>query len=305
MRTVSLWVREVRLPFLTASVTPVLLGAAVAWQETGLFDLSLFLLTLAGAVLAHAGANMANDYYDHLSGNDARNRYRSPFNGGTGLIQEGALTPGQVHAASLLCLALAAGIGLYLYTASGPVVLLLMFLGGFLGYFYTAGPVRLAHLGLGELAVGTSFGPLIVLGAYLVQTGTLSGSAAAASVPVGLLIAAVLYINQFPDYEADMAVGKAHWVVRLGTARAVSVLTTLLVGTYVSVVASVAAGLVPWPALAALATAPLAFRANTLARRHHGSPVELRPGNALVIQTHLLTGLLLTAGFVAAGLLAA
>jgi len=119
---IALWLREARLPFMTASVIPVVLGTTVAVFETGLFKPSLFLLTLAGAVLAHAGANMANDYYDTMSGNDNINRYRSPFNGGAGLIQEGLLTARQVHLAALTAFAAAAAIGLYLTYVRGPAV---------------------------------------------------------------------------------------------------------------------------------------------------------------------------------------
>jgi len=298
----AVWVREVRLPFMTAAVVPVFLGAAVALYDTGRFSPTLFILTLLGAVLAHAGANMANDYWDSRSGNDDINRWRSPFNGGTGLIQEGVLRPRHVHLAALTALGAAAAVGFYLSTVKGTAVLVLTLVGGVSAYFYTADPFHLAYHGLGEIMVGASFGPLLVAGADLVQAGSVSARAVAAAVPVGMLIAAVLYINQFPDYEADRAVGKAHWVVRLGTRRALPGLAGLLVGAYLAVGAGVAAGLLPWPTLAAVLTAPLSAKALSVAWRHHDQPVQLRPANALVIQTHLLTGLLLVAGFLAAAL---
>ncbi|MEW6032217.1 MAG: 1,4-dihydroxy-2-naphthoate octaprenyltransferase [Bacillota bacterium] len=300
---VAVWIREMRVPFFTGSAVPVALGAAVAWYETGIFSPALFALTLLGAFLAHAGANMTNDYYDWRSGNDDVNRFRSMFNGGAGLIQERKLTPNQVHLAALAALGSAAVIGLYLASVAGPGVVVLMLAGGFMAYFYTGEPLRLAYYGVGELMVGLSFGPLLVAGAYLVQTGTVSPAVVAASVPVGLLITAVLYINQFPDYEADRAVGKAHWVVRLGSARAVAGLGVLLLATHLWVAGSVAVGLAPWPVLAALATAPLSLKAYRLTQVFHDAPVELRPANAMVIGNHLLTGLLVTAGFVAARLL--
>ncbi len=302
-RSVAVWLREVRLPFLTAAIIPVFVGTTAAFYETRRFDLPLFLLTLLGAMLAHAGANMANDYYDSRSGNDDLNRWRSPFNGGTGVIQEGLLRPGHVHAAALLALAGAFAIGLYLFSARGATVLVLTLVGGVCAYFYTADPLHLAYYGLGELLVGASFGPLLVAGAYFVQAGMVSPNAVAASVPVALLITAVLYINQFPDYEADLAVGKAHWVVRQGTEKALPGLAGLLVATPLSIAGSVLVGLTPWTTLAALLTAPLALKALRIARAHHASPLELRPANAIVILTHLLTGLLLTGGFLAAALL--
>ncbi len=301
---VAIWLREVRVPFFTASVVPVALGVVVAWYETARFNVLLFLLTLLGAVLAHAASNMINDYYDHRSGNDTVNRFRSPFNGGAGLIQEGLLTPRQVFIAALTAFAAAAAIGLYLAWVAGPWILVPMVLGGLFAFFYTGEPLRLAYYGIGEVLIGLSFGPLLVAGSYMVQTGTLSLGAAAASLPVGLLIAAVLYINQFPDYEADKAVGKAHWVVRLGTERAVPWLGGLLFAAVAWVVAMVLFGITPWPAVfAAAAAVPMSLRAYGLCRKFHASPLELRPANALVIGTHLVVGLLVTAGFLAAGLL--
>jgi 1,4-dihydroxy-2-naphthoate octaprenyltransferase len=124
-----------------------------------------------------------------------------------------------------------------------------------------------------------------------------------ASLPVGFLIMAVLYINQFPDFEADRAVGKRHWVVRLGTRRALPGLAVLLLAPYPAVALAVAVGLAPWTALACLLTVPLALRAFRVALLHHDAPVALRPANAMVIGTHLLTGLLLTGGYLAGALL--
>jgi len=300
---VGVWVREARPPFLTAATVPVIVGVVVAWYQTGVFDPLLSLLTLVGAVLAQAGANMVNDYFDTLSGNDNINRFRSQFNGGAGLIQAGLITARQVYLGALVVLGTAAAIGVYLFTLRGPAVLVLMLVGGLSAYFYTGGPVKLAYHGLGEAAIGMCFGPLLVTGAYLVQTGTVSPTAAAASVPVGLLITAVLYINQFPDYEADEAVGKTHWVVRLGLARALRGLYGLLAAAYLWIAAEVVLGLAPWPTLIAVASAPLAAKAVSVARLHYQSPVDLRPANAAVIGSHLVTGLLLSAGFIVAGLL--
>lgn len=297
------WLRAARVPFLTGAAVPVLLGSLVAWYETGLFSGSLFTLTLVGAVLAQAGANMANDFYDYRSDNDRINRFRSQFNGGSGVILDRWLTPGQTHLWALLSLTLAAAIGVYLWSLRGPGVLVLMLLGGLFGYFYTGEPVRLAHRGVGEIAIGLSFGPLLVAGAYLVQAGAVSPGAIVASVPIGLLITAVLYINQFPDYEADRAVGKAHWVVRLGLERAIPGLAALLFGTYLWIAGTVVAGLAPWPTLLALLAAPLVVRAVDLTRRHYHSPIQLRPANAMVIGAHLITGLLLSIAFVVSRLL--
>lgn len=297
MSSLRVWIRAAHIQFYTAVLVPSLLGAAVARYQTGSFSWSLLLITLTGLCLAHAGTNMANDYYDYLSGNDVINTNYSPFNGGTRVIVEGLLRPEQVLRASLLCYALAVLTGIYLAWLRGAPVLVFMLIGLICSFFYSADPVRLAHHGVGEIFVGLNFGPMIVLGSYYVQTQQVSWLPFLASLPVGLLIAAVLYINQYPDLEADRAVGKNNLVVRWGTERALPGYYALLAGPYAIVLASVYLGLMPYSALLALFTVPLAGVAVMVARAFHGQPKRLRPANALTVGIHLLTGLLLGSGF--------
>jgi len=293
--------RAMRAPFFTASFVPVSLGAAVAWYQGCGFSPLLYLACLLGVVAVHGGTNLANDYYDDLTGTDRINRYRSPFNGGAGLIQEGALTPRQVLAAAAAMYGLALACGLYLTWVRGWPVLALAAVGGASGFFYTAGPFKASYAGWGEPLVGLNFGPLVVLGAHYVQSGHMSWLALLASLPVGLLIAAVLYVNQFPDIEADSAVGKKNLVVRLGTGRAVWGYHALLALAYLVVIAGVAAGALPPPALAALLSMPLALRAARNAHAHHADPRRMVASCALTVGVHLTTGLLLLVGIICGG----
>ncbi len=119
-----------------------------------------------------------------------------------------------------------------------------------------------------------------------------------AAIPVSLLIAAVLYINEFPDYTADKQVGKNTLVVRLGRGRAVILYALIMVGVYLSIGVGVATGALPLTALLGLITLPLAIRAIQYARKYHSSPLDLVPANALTVTSHLATGLLLTLAFV-------
>ncbi|MBI4711853.1 MAG: 1,4-dihydroxy-2-naphthoate octaprenyltransferase [Planctomycetes bacterium] len=219
MGKLKIWLKETRAPFLTATIVPILLGAVMGWHQTGSFHWGYFWLTLIGGIFMHLGTNIANDYFDHLSGNDWANKTPTPFSGGSRMIQQGLLTPRQVLVAALACFTAGSVIGLYLnYKIGGNVILLLGIIGVFLGFFYTGNPIRIVYrgFGLGELAVGIGFGPVMVLGAYYVQTAQIPWPVLFASIPVGILIALVLYINEFPDYNADKYVGKKTLPVQLG-----------------------------------------------------------------------------------------
>jgi 1,4-dihydroxy-2-naphthoate octaprenyltransferase len=285
-----------RAPFFTASATPVFIGTAAAWAIAGRFDLVLFLLATLGSMLAHAGANLSNDFFDTESGDDRVNRFRTPFNGGTGVIVEGSLTSKQVYRAALGCFAIGALIGVYLAWRSGSAVIALMLLGFLCGYFYTAGPIRAAYRGFGEIVLGFAFGPLIGLGAWFVQTQRLDVVGLIVSVPVGLLVTAILYANQFPDYEADGAAHKRNLVVRLGTRRAVYGYYGLMALNYLSILAMPLWPGLPMTVWLGLLTIPMAIKASAILGAHHDQPPALVPAQALTIGAHLLTGLLITAG---------
>ncbi|HEY76383.1 MAG TPA: 1,4-dihydroxy-2-naphthoate octaprenyltransferase [Thermoflexia bacterium] len=297
-----LWVIKLRAPFFTADLAPVLLGTALAWARTGAFNFWYFLLTLLGAVCLNAGTNMVNDYFDHVWGSDEVNtEFANPFTGGSRLIQMGLVKPKEMLWQGIGFFIAGSLIGLFLAYTRSWAVLWLGIIGVFCGYFYTAPPFRLARLGVGELAVGLCFGPLMVLGAYVVQTQALAWEPVVASIPVGLLIALVLWINQFQDAPADAQVGKNHLVVRLGRKRAATAYGVFLLLTYLSIVVGVLfAGVTPF-ALLGLLTVPLAWKAYQVARVHYDHPKELVPANALTIRTHLLTGLLLALAYLIQG----
>jgi 1,4-dihydroxy-2-naphthoate octaprenyltransferase len=295
------FLRITRAPFLTAIAVPVLLGPAIAWHE-GVFHLGLFALTLFGAVCVQVGLNMSNDYFDHLSGNDANNRELTPFSGGSRVIQDGTFSARNVLAVSILFYLIGIAIGLYLAWTRGWPVLWIGIVGVLLAVMHNVPSLGIYYLapGAGELAVALGFGPLAVLGSYYVQAQQSSYRVLWASVPVGLLIAAVLYINEFPDRKADSAVGKRTLVVTLGPERAVWGYVALLGLTYLMIVLGVVLAILPLTTLTALLTLPLAYRAARGAKRFHSDTPKLILTNAATIQLHLLTGLLLCVGYVAA-----
>ena len=293
-----MWFLEMRAPFFTATVIPTVLGAVFSCYEGASFDFPFFLLTLLGVLSLHAGTNVVNDYFDYKSGTDRINKNRSPFNGGSPFIVEGVLTPQQVYRAAIAFFAAGGIIGVVLAFTTSLLVIPLGVLGIGFGYFYTAPKVHLAAKGLGEIAVGLGFGPLVVAGAYLVQSGDLTWTPFAAGLPVGFLIGLVLFINQFPDAEADGAVGKTHWVVRMGTAKAATVYAIIMALTFASVMALWLAGVYPFWALLGLAPVVIAVKAVRIAFKHHRNPTGLLPAQAMTVQTHLLVGLMITAGLI-------
>lgn len=294
----SVWLAATRPQFLTAIALPVLLGTVIAWHETGAFDALRFALALCAGLLAHAGANVLNDYFDHRSGADELNRSPiTPFAGGSRMIQRGLLSPAQTRRYGLLLLAGATALGLLLVWLTSPLLFWLGLLGVALGYAYSGPPLALNYRGLGEWVVALDFGVLAVLGAYYVQTGTLGTAALLASLPVALLVAAILFVNEFPDHESDAAAGKRTLVVLLGPRRAWPLLPALLGGALALIVLGWGLGLLPATTLLALLAAPLAILASLVASRAHSSPQHMLPAMKAVIAQHAAVSLLLTLGY--------
>jgi len=291
------WLKAARAPFFTGSLAPILVGTALAFHRSGAIDWARAALALVAILFLHAGANLANDYYDHLSGNDEINLTRAwPFTGGSRFIQEGWARPREILAASLISIAFGALIGLYFVSLLGYPILLLGLFGAATGFFYTASPLRLGYRGLGEIVIFLDFGLLPVLGAHYVQTETFPPAAALAGCVVGLLMTNVLWINQFQDAEADAAVGKRHGVVRLGRRPSALVHAALFAAAYGLIAAGIAAGILPaWSSLAFL-SAPLALLAAAVSLRHHDHLDRLRPANIATIAVHLATAVLLAIG---------
>jgi len=222
MTKIFTWLVIMRLPFLTATFVPLLVGAAVAnflgydvsWGWLG--------LTVLGGCLLHIGTNTANDYFDHTSGTDEANyNYMVPFSGGSRSIQMGLISSRGMLIVSLVAFALSAVVGVPLIQKAGVDVLWLGLIGFASGFFYTAPPFRFAsRKGLGELLIGLNFGPLMVAGSALVQTGKILPEALLAGIPIGLLVAAIVYMNEFPDHDGDKATGKNTLIVVFGPEKA-------------------------------------------------------------------------------------
>ncbi|MGC4120745.1 MAG: UbiA family prenyltransferase [Myxococcales bacterium] len=296
-----------RVPFLTATIAPVAFAGAWAWA-VGVarpFPWLVFLVSMVAAALLHTSANLLNDYFDWKSGADpGNNDHFAPFSGGSRSIELGLLSPtgSMIAGASAIVAAALMGVGLAVYRGWG----LMAFgaVGAFVAWSYTAPPLRLAaRRGLGELSVGLCFGPLMVAGAVFAMTGQAGWQSYLAGAPLGVLTAAILWINEIPDLKADQAAGKNNLVVTLGAAGAAKGYVALLALAYVSLIAGVALHAMPLWTLLALLSAPLAVRNAKIALAHYGDR-QLVQANAGTIQLQLAVGVLTTVGAVVAGFLA-
>jgi 1,4-dihydroxy-2-naphthoate octaprenyltransferase len=288
-----------RARFLTATIVPVLVGTALAYVE-GSVAWGRAAGALVSAAALHVSANLLNDVYDHRRGVDEANLTPTPFSGGSRVIQRGLLGSRRVAGLAALAGVAGTGLGLWLAASTGWPVLVLGVLGVAIGYAYSGDPIRLSHRGLGELAAGLVFGPLVAGGSYAVQTGTLSGEALLVGVPVGALMAGLLTVNELPDAEWDERTGKHTLVVRLGEASVAAIAATFGLA-YASIVGLVVADLVAWPVLVALATVPLAVHVVRGVHRTGWQQDELVAYQAAAFGLHASTGLLVTVGIALGG----
>jgi 1,4-dihydroxy-2-naphthoate polyprenyltransferase len=192
------------------------------------------------------------------------------------------------------------GIGIGLAAARGWDLLWIGVAGALISVFYTAPPLKLVHRGLGELAVGLGFGPIMTLGAYFVQAREYDLEPLLASIPVGILIALILYVNEVPDRGADAAVDKRTLPVRLSKEAVVRVYVAAVCATFGLIAVFAFTGALVRPTLIALAAAPLALPVIRALREHYDNPYALMPAMGRNIQLHLATGVLLILGYVIA-----
>lgn len=285
-----------RPAFLSVTAVAVLVGIANA-ASSGL-DVRpvLALATLLLASLAHAAGNLINDWADAGNGGDAINKARLfPFTGGSRLIDNGVLSRQAVLRLALVC-ALAATLGgLALSLVTGPWLLAIGAAGLTLAWAYSTPPLWLVARGFGEITIATVW-LLVVVGADGVMRGAVDASAAIAGLPLALLVANILYVNQFPDLEADATVGKRTLVVRLGPGRARGGSLLLAALAYGWLVATVLAGHLPQAALTGLTSAPLSLIAALGVWRFATVPTRLGPAIHLGIAAAVLHGVALAIG---------
>lgn len=284
-----------------ASVASLVLGAAAS-ARGGPMSWPWLFATAAGLFFFEVAKNASGEIPDYDSGADlaVSPADRSPFSGGKRVLVDALMTRAQVWATAAACYGLGIAAGLAIVCLREPRALPLGLAGAALAWSYHGRPLRLSYRGLGEAAVATAYGPLICCGTYLVQRGELPLWVLALSLPLGVLIAAFLWINQFPDYLADRAAGKRNLVVRLGRPAAARVFA-LLVGLGFGLQALLPALGAPAGALLGLLGLPFGAAA---ARRLLAHPEEtsfVLPAQAWTLLSFLLLSLGASAGLLLRG----
>jgi len=289
----SVWLRAVRIRFLLASVISVFLGLAINWWQEKTLNLEFAVLTLAGVVALHASVDLLNDYWDYKRQIDTETK-RTKFSGGTGVLPEGLLKPTQVYRAGIIMLIIGALVGGYFIYERGIIIAIILGFAIISIYFYST---RIVDSGLGEVFVAIK-GAMIVLGTYFVQNPHITIEPILAGIVSGILSSTVLFVNSFPDYDADKAHGRKTLVIVLGKARAASSVWIFPIASYGIIIGSVITHLFPTVSLITLLTLPIVIRSGISLRRKFDQVEEFVPIMKNFVSYSRITGALLVASFV-------
>jgi len=276
----------------------VTLGTAIAVRD-GFFNAAYYVLAVIGVTLSQNAVNVLNDYHDYKAGVDAKT-IKTPFSGGSKYLVSGAIRPESAFLFAVASLLLALPIGVYFVLERGVVVLVIAIVAGVSVYFYTT---TFARVYLGEFLAGLNLGPLAIIGAYYVQTGSLTLGALLVGVAPGIMIANVLFLNEVPDIAADSAGGRRNLPILLGGKRAVKLYSLLETFAVAWTPAIAALGLLPAPTAIALLAAPFAMKAIRVAMRDYSRVESLIPALGANIITAYVTIGALSIGFIISKLL--
>ncbi len=279
-------------------IAPVVLGTAVAWHASGLFSPGIFFLALAGSVCLHLAANGIDDVYDYANGTDGvSERVFPPEAPGWKPVARGTVTVGQALEVSYLFYGISFLVALCLSLIVGWLALAIALPAILLSYFYTAPPLRLDYrgLGLGELSILLTFGPIPALGAYYVMTGSLSVVPVLAAASSGLLTTGVLVSHDLIYYDVYRESGKKSLTVVLGRRGATLLSTLMPVAAYALLVLLVATRVVPPFCLLALAALPLFAKFANSGKKELDPPAYGSRTRAVFFHSVLFT-LLMAAG---------
>jgi 1,4-dihydroxy-2-naphthoate octaprenyltransferase len=291
------WLILPRFQYLPLTIILVSLGTAIAAYK-GNFHLGHYLLAMIGSILVHMTVNVINDYHDYLDGIDLNTR-RTPFSGGSGVLPENLLKPNQAFWFATICLLIAMVIGFYFCIVKGWILFPLLLIAGFSAYFYN---VYLSKRMMGEIFAGLGFGPLLVLGSYYIQTGRYSWEPLFASLAPGILTANLLFLNEFPDSEADQKGGRKHFVISLGRRDASYLFVALMGVSYLCIIVGVLTGMMPVVTLISLGTVWFGWKAAEGALKHYNDMNQLVPVLGKNVMMILGTQALLTVGYVIAAI---
>jgi 1,4-dihydroxy-2-naphthoate octaprenyltransferase len=282
------WALAIRPRTLPAAAAGVVMGSALVWDD-GFFRLDAALSCLLAALLLQIGSNLANDVFDFERGTDTSERL-----GPLRVTQAGLLRPSQVKLGMIVVFALAALFGLYLAWLGGWPIILIGIAAILAAIAYTGGPFPLGYHGLGDLFVFLFFGLASVAGTYYVQAGFVSSAAWWMTVPPGLIITAILVVNNLRDLENDRKAGKRTLAVILGERATKNQYLLCMIIAYLVLPLAASIGVIPWSSLLAWLSLPIALRAIRLVFSQRGR--ALNAALAGTGQTALLFSILFWIG---------
>jgi 1,4-dihydroxy-2-naphthoate polyprenyltransferase len=290
---ISTWLRVIRIRFLLASVIAVSNGLAISYWRYHTIDPIYAVLTYVGVIFLHASVDLLNDYWDYKRGIDIATK-RTKFSGGTGVLPENLLAPRTVYIAGLVFLILGASIGAYFILVRGVAIAIILGFAVIAIYFYST---RIVNAGLGELFVAIK-GAMIVLGSLYVQNAVLEPAAIYGGAIVGILSATVLFINSFPDYEADKSKGRRTLVIILGRKTASTIFPMFMIAAYALIAGGIFFGLTTVYSLISFVSMPFAIKSALSLRKDPQDVDNIVPAMASTVTYSRITGFLLALGYI-------
>ena len=288
------WLMIIRAPFLPLSIVLAFFGAALAWYD-GSFHVGHALLAGFGILMAHISVDVLNEYFDYKSGIDLHTE-KTPFNGGSGALPQGLFTARQALWIGLGAFIIIVPIGAYyvLSMENGLALLPLLIIAAVCILVYSPVILKIAWP---EWAPGLGLGALPVLGAYFVQTGQFTWPAIIASVPSFILVHNLLFLNEFPDVQADAGAGRKTTPIVLGKKNSAWIYSSMTVLVYLWIIGAVIAQQMPVITLISLLTLPMAVKAIRGSLNYDDKPA-LMGAMAANVQVVLITQLLVGIGYI-------
>jgi len=288
----KVWLRAVRIRFLLASIISVALGLAINSWQNNTFDIGFAALTFVGVAALHASVDLLNDYWDYKRQIDTDTQ-RTKFSGGTGVLPEGLLKPQQMYRAGMLMLIIGSAVGAFFIFERGITIAVILGFAIVSIYFYST---RIVDSGLGEVFVAIK-GAMIVLGTYFVQSSHITSEPIIAGIVSGVLSSTVLFVNSFPDYDADKKHGRKTLVIVLGKDKASSTIWVFPGIIYGIIVAGVVSGIFPIVSLMTLATIPMVVQAAISLKKNYEDTNRLVPVMERFVTFGRITGALFVVSF--------
>jgi 1,4-dihydroxy-2-naphthoate octaprenyltransferase len=286
----QLWYAAIKPPMYTVAVIPITFGTALAYRETGLFNLNVYLTFLLSAILIIAWLNLTNDVFDANTGIDV-NKAHSIVNltGNQRLI---------FWIANIFLIFGLIGIVLINYWQNDWTVFGVILACCFLGYTYQGPPFRLGYLGLGEIICFFTFGPMAIAATYYSQSQDFSLNSLWASILIGISTSIILFCSHFHQIKDDILAGKKSPIVRLGTKKSAQVLTLSVILFFLVTIILILIGTLPLTTSIVILSFPIAIQLITLVRANHNQPEQIKNSKFIAVNLHFVSGLLLSLGLI-------